>query len=70
MKTEGKDKAPLTRLLQEFDRGMDFTVQDLIHFLMSPNSYIDGRLPIDLWENDPKRVVSLAHAYVNPGEVF
>lgn len=39
-------------------------------FFAEPNPFIGGRTPIALVRIDPDRVVSLAHAFANPGEPF
>jgi hypothetical protein len=43
---------------------------DLAFFFTNPNSYIEGRKPIEILKSDPERVKSLAQAFVNPADVF
>jgi hypothetical protein len=47
-----------------------FTGWDLAFFLTSPNSYLDGKLPVELLKSKPERVVSLAHAFAHPADAF
>ncbi len=47
-----------------------FTGWDLAFFLTSPNSYLDGKLPVDLLKSKPERVVTLAHAFAHPADGF
>jgi hypothetical protein len=43
---------------------------DLAYFFLSPNPNIGGSKPVDLLKRDPARLVSLAHAFVHPADVF
>jgi hypothetical protein len=47
-----------------------FTGWDLAFFLTSPNSYLDGKLPLGLLKSDPEHVVSLAHAFAHPADAY
>jgi len=47
-----------------------FTGWDLAFFLTSPNSYLDGKLPVELLKSKPERVVSLAHAFAHAADAF
>jgi hypothetical protein len=47
-----------------------FTGWDLAFFFTSPNTYLDGKLPVDLLKSKPERVVSLAHAFTHPADAF
>jgi hypothetical protein len=47
-----------------------FTGWDLAFFLTSPNSYLDGKLPLELLKSNPERVVSLAHAFAHPADAY
>jgi hypothetical protein len=47
-----------------------FTGWDLAFFLTSPNSYLDGKLPVELLKSKPERLVSLAHAFAHPADGF
>lgn len=47
-----------------------FTGWDLAFFLTTPNSYLDGKLPLELLKSKPERVVSLAHTFAHPADGF
>jgi hypothetical protein len=47
-----------------------FTGWDLAFFLTSPNSYLDGKLPVELLKSKPERVVSLARAFAHAADAF
>lgn len=47
-----------------------FTGWDLAFFLTSPNSYLDGKLPVELLKSKPEHVVSLAHAFAHAADTF
>jgi hypothetical protein len=47
-----------------------FTGWDLAFFLTSPNSYLDGNLPLELLKSKPERVVSLAYAFAHPADAY
>jgi len=47
-----------------------FTGWDIAFFLTSPNSYLDGKLPVDLLKSKPERVVALAHAFAHAADAF
>ncbi len=70
-KFQFKDGSPISaiaRVLEIFPN--HFTGWDIAFFFTNPNSYLDGRKPVDLLKADPEKVVSLVHAFVRPADVF
>jgi len=65
---DGSPIPAITRVLELFPD--HFTGWDVAFFFTSPNSYLDGRKPVDLLKSDPEKVVSLVHAFVRPADVF
>jgi hypothetical protein len=47
-----------------------FTGWDLAFFFTSPNTYLDGKLPVDLLKSKPELVVALAHAFAHQADAF
>jgi hypothetical protein len=43
---------------------------ELAYFFVSPNPNIGGSKPVELLKRDPARLISLAHAFVHPADVF
>lgn len=43
---------------------------DLAFFFTTPNANIGGRKPLELIKTNPDRVLSLAHAFAHPADVF
>jgi hypothetical protein len=43
---------------------------ELAYFFVTSNSKIHGRKPVELVKEDPRRLVSLAQAFVHPADVF
>jgi hypothetical protein len=44
---------------------------EIRYFLMAKNTFIGNELsPFDLINTDPERILSLAHAYLHPEDVF
>jgi hypothetical protein len=43
---------------------------ELAYFFVTPNMNIGGRKPLEFLRQDPKRLVSLAQAFVHPADVF
>jgi hypothetical protein len=70
-KFQFKDGSPVptvARILELFPE--HFTGWDVAFFFTSPNSYLNGRKPVDLLKTAPEKVVSLADAFVRPADVF
>jgi hypothetical protein len=66
-----KDGEPIPAIAQIVkEMPPSFTGWDLAFFLTSPNSYLDGKLPLELLKSEPERVVSLAHAFAHPADAF
>jgi hypothetical protein len=66
-----RDGSPIPAIARVLDLFPDhFTGWDIAFFFTSPNSYLDGKKPVDLLKTDPERVVSLVHAFVRPADVF
>lgn len=45
-------------------------IRGLLWFLNSPNSYIDGKKPVELLGEDDDHIVRLAKAFLHPADVF
>ncbi len=70
-KFQFKDGNPIPAIARVLELFPDhFTGWDIAFFFTSPNSYLDGRKPVDLLKADPEKVVSLVHAFVRPADVF
>jgi hypothetical protein len=70
-KFQFKDGIPIPAVARVLELFADhFTGWDVAFFFTSPNSYLDGRRPVNLLKTDPERVVSLVNAFVHPADVF
>jgi hypothetical protein len=70
-KFQFKDGSPIPAIAKVLELFPDhFTGWDIAFFFTSPNSYLDGKKPVDLLKTDPEKVVSLVHAFVRPADVF
>ena len=65
---DGEPISAIADILKEMPSS--FTGWDLAFFFTSPNTYLDGKLPVDLLKSKPERVVSLAHAFTHPADAF
>lgn len=65
---DGDRLAAIADILKEMPSS--FTGWDLAFFFTSPNTYLDGKLPVDILKSKPERVVSLAHAFAHPADAF
>ena len=65
---DGEPIPAIADILKEMPRS--FTGWDLAFFFTSPNSYLDGKLPVDLLKSKAERVVPLAHAFAHPADGF
>ena len=65
---DGNPVPAIARILEFFPDYL--TGWDKVFFFASPNSYLDGRKPVDLLMKYPEKVVSVAHAFAHPADVF
>jgi hypothetical protein len=65
---DGEPIPAIAEILKEMPPS--FTGWDLAFFFTSPNTYLDGKLPVELLKSKPERVVSLAHAFTHPADAF
>ncbi len=64
----GAPETILERVIKVFpNEGSDWSIAQ---FLTSPNGYLAGARPMDLLQNDPDRIVSLARAFQSAADAF
>ena len=65
---DGSPIPAISKVIKAFPKHA--TGWDLAFFFDTPNSFIDGRRPVELLKSGTEKIESLAHRFTNPADVF
>ncbi len=65
---DGSTIPAISKVIKAFPKHA--TGWDLAFFFDTPNSFIDGRRPVELLKSGTEKIESLAHRFTNPADVF